>query len=101
LVDGIDGENFLVSDNDDASTLDILNVVRTVAKPNLIVFKVPYSFLQQSFRILKRQRIIEKLYHPLQVDCSEAIIKTGWIPVESFDVAFSEYVKWFDSNSRN
>lgn len=101
LIDGIDGENFLISDNDDASTLDILNVVKTVAKPNLIIFKVPYRFLQKLFRILKRERTIEKLYYPLQVDCSEAMIKTGWSPVESFDVAFSEYVKWFDSNSRN
>jgi len=79
------GQTFMVSDNDDLSTTELLT--RTAfamgIKPNL--FNVPQKLLELSTTLLGQSDLSQRLFSSLQVDISKTKELLNWKPLISVD----------------
>jgi nucleoside-diphosphate-sugar epimerase len=79
------GQTFMVSDNDDLSTTELLT--RTAfamgIKPNL--FNVPQKLLELSTTLFGQSDLSQRLFGSLQVDISKTKELLSWKPVVSVD----------------
>jgi nucleoside-diphosphate-sugar epimerase len=79
------GQTFMVSDNDDLSTTELLT--RTAfamgIKPNL--FNVPQKLLELSTTLLGQSDLSQRLFGSLQVDISKTRDMLNWKPLISVD----------------
>lgn len=78
-------QTFLVSDDEDVSTSQLLAKMLSVqGKPNILL-PIPVSFLKLLGRIVKRQAIIERFTNSLTVDIEHTKKTLGWLPPISLD----------------
>jgi nucleoside-diphosphate-sugar epimerase len=82
-------ETFLVSDNQDISTKDLLTLLyKQTGKKNRLV-KVSYRLLHNCLKLVGKSVLLEKLCCNLQVDNQYAMRKLGWSPPYSVEVSLS------------
>lgn len=89
-------EIFLVSDDEDISTYDLINLISKKMKNKPILLNIP-SFLLLSFSILiGKSKVVKRLYNSLKIDISKAKNKLGWSPPLSIDKELDDTIKWFE-----
>jgi nucleoside-diphosphate-sugar epimerase len=89
------GNTFLVSDNEDVSTPDLINkIAKIMGKPHRLI-PFPIFLLNFAGIILNKSSDIKRLTGSLQVDISNTIEKLGWKPSASLDKNLCKMVKWY------
>jgi nucleoside-diphosphate-sugar epimerase len=81
---------FLISDNEDISTPELITRIARAygKKPRLIT--VPVSWMSFAARLLGKQDVTRRLFGSLQVDCTKARELLGWEPVVTIDEQLSK-----------
>ncbi len=78
---------FLVSDDSDLSTTDLLRKIRTFLGNRSPLVPVPYWLLNSAAILLKKESELKRLHGSLQVDISKSLKLLNWKPIESVDDA--------------
>jgi len=73
-------ELFLVSDNEDLSTLEVVKLMGKLAGKNPKIAKFPLRFLQFIFNIIGKRKVGESLMSDLQLDIDRSLELLGWSP---------------------
>jgi nucleoside-diphosphate-sugar epimerase len=81
-------ETFLVSDNNDLSTVDLINLISKQSHTNSVVFDCPLVALKTIFVILGRKQQFLKLTQSFQVDISHTTETLNWHPRPIDKIAF-------------
>ena len=71
---------FIVDDNEDLSTPDIINLMGSFTDKNPKIFKIPTWFLRLIFAIIGQKKIGDSLLSNLQLDSSYARKTLNWEP---------------------
>lgn len=71
---------FLVSDNNDVSTSELVNLMKIKSKSKSIIINFPPVLLKLIFSIIGKKNWIYSTMMPLQIDCQETTNKLGWQP---------------------
>ena len=89
------GEVFLVADEDDISTPELLRCVAQGVGRKARLVNVPPRLLKFAFGLIKRREVIERLCGSLVVDISKAKHLLGWAPPISLAQGLSEVTQWY------
>lgn len=73
-------EKFLVSDNNDLSTTELLCEIRRAMGKAPILIPVPSVCFRLAGRLTGKSAVVNRLFGSLQVDCSKAIRLLEWQP---------------------
>ncbi|MEH8021227.1 SDR family oxidoreductase [Rheinheimera metallidurans] len=73
-------QTFLVSDDQDISTTELLQMMTLAAGKNPWLIPVPMSWLQLAGKLTGKQAVIDRLCGNLQVDISHTKETLGWMP---------------------
>lgn len=88
-------QTFLVSDDEDLSTTELLRRLGAVlGKPARLV-PVPASLLELAGRLVGKQDIAQRLLGNLRVDISKTREMLDWAPPVSVDEGLSKTAEWF------
>ncbi len=91
-------EIFLVSDDQDISTSDLLKIIsHKLGKKNKIFF-LPENILYPVFYILGKKNIYKKLFCSLNIDISKAKKLIGWKPVIDINDGIEKTVNYYKNN---
>lgn len=93
------GNTFLVSDDKDISTSDLIKKIRKIMKKSTFLIPFPLIFLKFLCKIIGKSNELVSLSNSLQIDCSEAKQILGWKPLTSFDKGILKTVKWYLKNN--
>jgi nucleoside-diphosphate-sugar epimerase len=78
-------ETFLVSDDEDVSTSQLLaKLLKVQGKPNMLI-PIPVNILKLLGSIVKRKAVIERFTNSLTVDIEHTKKTLGWLPPLSLD----------------
>ncbi len=87
-------QTFLVSDDEDLSTAELLRrVAKSVNRPTRL-FRLPGKFLFFAASLLRRGALAQRLLGSLQVDASKNYLLLGWRPPVSVDEGLRRAVEW-------
>jgi nucleoside-diphosphate-sugar epimerase len=88
-------QTFLVSDDEDISTTELLKRMGgALGKPTRLL-PVPSSLLQFGAKLLGKQDIAQRLLGNLQLDISHTKEILGWAPPVSVDEGLNKTAEWF------
>jgi UDP-glucose 4-epimerase len=86
-------QTFLVSDNHDLSTTDLLKTLaRALGKPSLLI-PIPSAWLQTLATLVGKPALAQRLCSSLQVDIRPTQNRLGWSPPVSVEAAMGEMVR--------
>lgn len=74
---------FLISDGHDLSTAELIRAIADAAHTRARLIAVPLWMLELAGRFSGKTQTVERLCGNLQVDCSKARNRLGWVPVVS------------------
>jgi nucleoside-diphosphate-sugar epimerase len=86
-------QTFLVSDNDDLSTADLLRRIGKALNQSVYLMPVPLSLLSIVLSLLGKRAIADRLLNSLQVDISKTCTLLDWKPPVSVDEGLRSAVK--------
>ncbi len=92
---GAVNETFLVSDNEDLSTTDLLHRTAYAMKVRARLIPLPNSFLRAAATILGKAPMYQKLCSSLQVDIEKTQRALGWSPPITIDEGLHRAVRYF------
>ncbi len=92
---------FLVSDNEDLSTTELLNRMSVALGVHARLFPVPVWFLKSGAALIGRRAMAERLLGTLQVDSSKVREVLHWQPPVSVDEALRQTAEDFLARRRN
>lgn len=78
-------EIFLISDNADVSTTQLLSKVANAYGKKAFLLPIPVSWMTFSARLMGKADVANRLFSSLQVDSSKARDLLGWTPVVTMD----------------
>lgn len=78
-------EVFLISDNEDVSTTQLLSKVAKAYGKKACLIPVPVSWMKFAARLIGKADVANRLFSSLQVDSSKARDLLGWKPVVTMD----------------
>jgi nucleoside-diphosphate-sugar epimerase len=87
------GKTFLVSDGEDLSTSELINVIASGMNRSVILFRLPRALLKFFGFILMRQSQIDRLIGSLQIDNSYVREILNWTPLVSVEEGIRKMVK--------
>ena len=88
-------QTFLVSDDEDLSTTELLRrMSKALGKPARLV-PVPASLLQLGAKLLGKQDMAQRLLGNLQVDISHTKKVLDWTPPVSVDEGLRRTAEWY------
>ncbi len=93
------GEVFLVSDNNDVSTSQLLNVVAKAMSKSDRMLPIPMSWLNLAARLIGKPQIAQRLCGNLQVDISHTMDTLSWKPPYSFEAGVKKTVDAYLKNN--
>lgn len=76
---------FLISDDEDVSTTELLKRIAKAFNKKSILFPVPVWFMSVVIKLIGKGALVTRLFGSLQVDASKARNLLGWHPVISMD----------------
>lgn len=91
-------ETFLVSDNEDLSTADILQRLAKACGRQGRLLPVPVSLIKFACKLIGKPGIYQRLCGSLQVDISNTIEKLDWLPPYTVDESFAKAVNYYLEN---
>lgn len=78
-------QTFLVSDDDDVSTTDLIKAIKKgLSKPNLLL-SIPQQWLVKLLNLLGKHRLATRLCGDLQIDITKAKTLLNWTPPFTFE----------------
>ena len=86
-------EVFLISDNEDVSTSQLLRKVAKAQKSQIWLIPVPVGLMAFAARLLGKRALANRLFGSLQVDSSKARDLLGWKPVVTMDEQLEKMAK--------
>ena len=90
-------QTFLVSDDDDMSTSELMIMIAKAKQRKLIMFPMPKFLMRLGLAIVGRGSMYERLYSSMRVDISHTKNQLGWYPktnvAEGMRKIFSEEYK--------
>jgi len=89
------GEAFLVSDDYDLSTGELVSKIGESMGKKPLLFKVPLRILEFAGRILGYGAEVSRLTQSLRLDVSHTRLTLGWRPVESTEKGISRVTEWY------
>lgn len=81
---------FLVSDNNDLSTLELVRFMKSALNSRSPIIPVPLSLMTLVARLLGGTDKMTRLFGDLQVDISSTVERLGWTPVTRPKVGITE-----------
>lgn len=78
-------QTFLVSDDHDLSTTELLSMMTSAAGKKLRLIPIPVIWLRFAAKLIGKQDVINRLCGNLQVDISHTKETLGWVPPISID----------------
>jgi len=78
-------EVFLISDNEDVSTTELLRKVASAFGKRSWLTPIPVSWMTFAAKLLGKEDVAVRLFSSLQVDSSKACELLGWKPVVTMD----------------
>ena len=91
-------QTFLVSDDDDLSTTDLLErMSNLLGKPSRLIRVSPY-FLKLGAKLIRKEEYTQRLLASLQVDISSTRRKLDWKPVCTVDEELAKTAEYFLSH---
>ena len=88
------GKIFLVSDNKDMSTPELIKKIGKAMGKSQFFIPLPVFILRFLCAIIGKSSEIERLVSNLQVDCNNTFEVLGWRPPENPDDAILKTIKW-------
>lgn len=89
------GQTFLVSDNEDVSTPELVRrMARALERPARL-FRVPPALLRAGARLMGKQEEVDRLLGSLVVDSSKIRRELGWTPPYTMEQGLAETVRWY------
>lgn len=88
-------KTFLVSDDEDLSTSELIKRTCLVLNKSARLFPFPCSLLQMIGGIIRKKDVIDRLTGNLQVDISETKKILDWVPPYKFDDGLYKTVQWY------
>ncbi|OUR72752.1 UDP-glucose 4-epimerase [Methylophaga sp. 41_12_T18] len=85
-------EIFLISDDEDVSTTQLLRKVALALGKRSMLIPIPVSWMKFVAKRLGKQAVTERLFSSLQVDSSKARDLLGWQPVTTMDEQLTKTV---------
>jgi nucleoside-diphosphate-sugar epimerase len=92
------GETFLVSDQYDLSTPDLVRLIAAAMGRPARLFSFPVGALRLAARAAGQGGAVERLVGSLQVDSSKATRLLGWTPSVAVDEGLRRTVAWYRSS---
>jgi nucleoside-diphosphate-sugar epimerase len=89
------GEIFLVSDEHDVSTPELMTTIARGLRQPLSMPGVPPAALRTMAGIARRGAELERLIGNLQVDARRARERLGWQPPVSFEQGVAAMTQWY------
>ncbi len=86
-------EIFLISDNDDVSTTELLQRVATAYGKKACLLPVPVNWMTFVAKLVNKEDVADRLFGSLQLDSSKATNLLGWQPVTSMQQQLKAIVK--------
>lgn len=83
-------ETFLISDQEDVSTIELLQKITKALNKNTLLLPVPVSWMRFAAMLSGKQDAADRLFTSLQVDSSKAKDLLGWLPVTNIDEQLSK-----------
>ena len=74
-------ELFLISDNNDISTTELLRHTATIFNKKIRLLPVPVTYMRFIARLLNKENTVNRLLGSLQVDSSKSSQLLGWKPI--------------------
>ena len=93
------GETFLVSDQHDLSTPDLVRSIAAVMGRPARLFPFPTLVLRLGARLAGQGDVVERLVGSLQVDSAKATRLLDWLPMVSVEDGLRRTVEWYQSRS--
>ncbi len=88
-------ETFLISDDKDLSTAELVQCMAKQAGHSARLFTLPQSIMELGAALLGKKAILDRLTHSLQIDSSKARQRLQWQPPISTDQAIDNTVAWY------
>ncbi|MDD3375244.1 MAG: SDR family oxidoreductase [Candidatus Omnitrophica bacterium] len=86
------GETFLLSDGEDVSTPDLIQMIAVSMNKKVVLFPFPQSVLKTLCKIIGKDKELEKLTGNLTVDCSKIRNLLGWKPPFTMEEGIRESI---------
>jgi len=94
-------QTFLVSDDEDLSTTELLQRMAGALGKSVCLLPVPAILLKSGALLLGRRGVAQRLLGSLQVDISQTKSTLGWTPPVSVDDALKKTAEGFLSRARD
>lgn len=78
---GAANQTFLISDNHDMSTVELLENLSSALGVQLYLIKCPIWILRILAKVFGKTKMIERVIDSLEVDITKSIMRLGWSPV--------------------
>ncbi|MCX2532818.1 NAD-dependent epimerase/dehydratase family protein [Plesiomonas shigelloides] len=94
------GNTFLVSDDHDVSTSELLHGIAVAMNKTVMLFYVPRRLIDGIASLLGKRNILDRLFGNLQVDINDTKRILDWVPPYSMEQGLATTVKAFLTKSR-
>ncbi len=93
--DAAAGETFLVSDQQDLSTPELIRTLSEVLGKRPRLFPLAPALIRRAGRLLGRDDTVARLLDSLQVDSGKATLLLGWKPAVSVEEGLRRTAAWY------
>jgi len=91
---------FVVSDNEDLSTPQLVTMLAAAMNRPLRLFYMPEKWMKTGLSFLGKKNIYDRLWGKLLVDSSQIRNRLGWAPPVPVTEGIQETVRWYLKNRR-
>ena len=92
----VEGRVLLVSDGEDISLAQLMReLARAMGRSERVIVGFPSSWLIMLARLVGKQHLLDKMTGELQVDSSQFVRLTGWIPRYSLEQGLQITAEWY------
>lgn len=89
------GERFLVSDNSDISTPDLVRLMAAALKRQTRLFPIPVLVLKTAAMMVGRSAVASRLTESMQVNIQHTMNSLNWAPPVQMSEGIGETVSWY------
>lgn len=93
------GETFLVADNQDMSTRDLVRGLAAGMQRRCRMMPIPMRLARRFLEVGGKAALWRRLWGDLQIDASKARNVLGWCPPQSTELALEEVGAWYHEQS--
>lgn len=80
LIDRLKSDIYNVSDNQDISTFELLQLLKKYSKSKSLIFPLPIFFIKLILNLINKPQWINSMIYSLEIDCTLEMKKLNWNP---------------------